>query len=99
MNQLLVVAPLDNPSFVKDQNLVRSLHRRDPVRDDETGLFFENGPESLQNLRFRLGIDAGEKVIENENRRSRQQRARQGGPLPRTSGKHDGTPAADGHAS
>src|SRR5262245_3465940 len=74
-------APLDDPSPVQDQNLVRLFYRRNPVRNDETGLLLENRPEPVQNFGFSLRVDTGKTIVEDENRWIHDQGTRQGGPL------------------
>ena len=81
IDQLLMSAPLDDLPLVQDQNLVRLFYRRNPVRNDETGLLLENLSQPLQNFGFGLRVDTRKTIVENEHRRIHDQSTRQCGPL------------------
>ena len=76
-----MVSPFDDLPFLQDQDLIRLFDGRDPVGNDHAGLFLEDQPESFEDLIFRLGIHAGETVIQDQDRAFQKQRTRQSRPL------------------
>src|SRR5262249_11128782 len=74
--QFFVVAALDDFSPFKHQNLVGISHRRKTMRNHEAGPPQQQTIQSLLNLAFSLGIDAGRCFIEQKHGRILEYRSR-----------------------
>src|SRR6187200_515936 len=57
--QLLVRPPLHDFSVLEDQDLIRALNRRQPVRDDERRASAPERSQTVLNERFTLAVEAG----------------------------------------
>ena len=77
-----VVAALHQPTLVEHQNLVAGHHARKPVRHDQRRAPRHQALQRLLNRRLVFGVHAGQRLIEDQNRRVAQQRAGDRDPLP-----------------
>src|SRR5215472_5050517 len=66
----------DDASTVQNGDAIGVAHRRDPMRDKDGGSPLHDVAEVVENLVFGLGIHAREGVIENQDTRVTDQRAR-----------------------
>lgn len=67
--QAFVIALLDDLAVPHHKNDVRVADRRQPVRDNETGLARHQFVEGRLNLELRAGVDIGRRFVENQHRR------------------------------
>src|ERR1044071_7781240 len=74
--ELRVRAVLDQPAVLDDEQPRRLAERREPVRDREYRATRHQPLEPLLDLPLGLGIDAARRLVENENPRVVQDRAR-----------------------
>ena len=70
-----MIAPLDNLAAMQHKNLIRIANRRQPVRDDERRPPFADNLQRLLDQPFRLAVDAGCRLIQDQNRRIERQRS------------------------
>src|SRR5690349_5504692 len=63
LDEVLMIAALDDAPFVDHDDLVGFLYRRDAMRDDDAGLLLDRGAEPAKNLVFGLRVDAREAVV------------------------------------
>ena len=91
-----MIAALDDLAFVEHENLVHLFHRGDSVRNDQTGLVFENRPKLMENFSLGLRVYAGKTIIEDQHGRIHDERARQRRPLFLSAGKGHAAFADDG---
>jgi hypothetical protein len=57
----------DDPAFVKHYDHVGAPQSRNPVGRDKAGFSLHAFPQARQNLLFRVRIDGGKSVIEQQN--------------------------------
>ena len=62
-------APFDDPAPVEHQDLVGVPHGGKPVGNDKAGALLHQALESLLDLAFGLGVNAGGCLVEDEHRR------------------------------
>src|SRR5213592_3666077 len=85
--KLLVRAALDDPAPVEDEYEVRVRDGRNAMRDDEHGAPLEEPLDRLLHQSLRLGIEGGRRLVENQYRWIRQQRAGDRQPLALSAGQ------------
>src|SRR5262245_33935220 len=66
----------DDPSLVQHGDAVGIANCRNTVRNENRRAPLHDLAQMIENLVFGMGIDAGERVVENQNSRAPQQRAR-----------------------
>ena len=54
-HQFVVIAALDDPAFVEDEDLIGFFHRGNAVRNDQAGFFFERSPQPVRESPPRSG--------------------------------------------
>src|SRR2546427_81715 len=97
--QLAVRALLDQPSLVEHEDAVGAHDTRETVGEDEGGAASHETIERRLDQRLALRVDRRERLVEHEDRRVAQERARDGDPLalatrePHTALAHDGVVA------
>src|SRR5204863_8861481 len=72
--QLLVSSFLPHQSFVHDDDLVSSLHRRKPMSDHHGSPAFHHATERITHLKFCFCVHAGRRFVQDENLRVVRQR-------------------------
>ncbi len=82
-------AEFDDASLVEDGDAVGVADGRDAVRDEDGRASVHDLAQVVEDLVFGVRVHAGESVVENENARTTQQGARDGGTLLLASGKRD----------
>jgi hypothetical protein len=65
---------LRDPPAVEDEEAVRSDHAREAVREDEGGASLHQAVERFLDDRLVLGVDGGERLVEDQDRSVAQQR-------------------------
>src|SRR5580693_2015774 len=60
---------LHDSSGVEDGDSVGVAHGRNPVGNENRGTALHNLAQMIENLVFRMGVDAGERVVQNQNAR------------------------------
>lgn len=93
-HQFVVGSLLENLSVVDHENPVRIFNSRKTVRNDERGTALQQAFDSLLHLNFCLCVDAGRRLVENQNPRIRHHRSGKGEKLALAVGK-TGTALAD----
>src|SRR5437763_1863941 len=73
------------------RNLIGVAGGRDPVRDQQRCAPLHHLTQAVQNLFLRIGVDGGQRVVQNQNPWIAQHCARNGGPLLLPSGERDAT--------
>ena len=76
--QFFVAAHFDNPAVIEHRDLVGVAHGRDSMRDQDRGGSGRVVAQTAQDALFGVGVDAGQRIVQNENRRPAQQGARNG---------------------
>ena len=79
--QLVMAAELNNPAVIEDCNLVSVPHRRDAMRDQNRGCRGRVGSQAAKNAFFGVRVDTGKSIIKNENGRTPEECAGDGGTL------------------
>src|SRR5712691_1769011 len=82
-------ALLDDLAAVELQNPVEAAHRRQPVRDYDRGASLHQPLHRLLDQGLRFGIEARRRLVEDQNRRVGEKRARQSDALPLTARQLD----------
>ena len=77
-HELLMDALLDDPALFHHDDEVRAAQRAQPVGHDERGAAGDRAVERLENLVLRLAVDGRGRVVEQQDRRLEQHRARDG---------------------
>ena len=90
-DQVDVAADLDQPAAIEHQDRIGTLYGREAVGDDETRAVAHQRRERLLHQPFRLGVERGTRLVEQQDRGIAQQRAGDGQPLP-LSGLASGIP-------
>src|SRR3954471_19251700 len=75
VQQLFMVATLHNFASAQDQDLIGISNCPQAVRDDKTGAARHQSLQGLLNQRLGPGINAGRRLVENENGRVFQERS------------------------
>src|SRR6267154_6454908 len=73
---------LDDLAAVEHQDAVEAAHRRQPVRDHDRGASLHEPLHRLLDQGLRFGIEARRRLVEDQNRRVCEKRARQRDALP-----------------
>ena len=81
IDQVLVFTLLSYVASFKYDNLVGVNERRQPMRNYERGLFAVAFANGIEDHRFGLAIDSGQRIIENEDGRITHQSPRDGDTL------------------
>ena len=79
--QLVVPADLDDAAALEHDDRVGAPDRGQPVRDDERRAVHHQVRERLLHEQLRFGVERGGRLVEDQNRRVLQQRARDRDPL------------------
>src|SRR6267378_4122567 len=79
--QTVVAAALHDPPLRQHDDEIRVLHGRQPVRDDEHGPVRHQALDRLLHQPFRLGVERTRRLVEEQEGRIAQQRARDGDAL------------------
>ena len=87
--EALVGAFLDDAAFVHHQDAVAGQHGREPMRDHERGALRHQPLERGLHQRLALGIERGGRLVEQEQRRVAQDRARDRDALALAAGERD----------
>ena len=77
-DQRFVPALLDDAAAVEHQQPVERPHRRQPVRDDERGAAHHQPLHRLLDQHLRFRIEAGRRLVEDQDRRIGEEGARDG---------------------
>ena len=88
-HELVVGAVLDDPALAQHDDEVGVLHRRDAVDTRNVVRPRRTLPQALEDLLLGLGVDGGERVVEDEDARVDGERAREGGALLLPAGERD----------
>ena len=80
--QLVVRAALDDLAVLEHQNLIGAPDRRQPVRDDERRAPLPQRPQAVLDQRLALAVEARRRLVEDQDARVRENRARDGDALP-----------------
>src|SRR6266550_1142486 len=88
-DEFVVGAEFDDASLVEDGDAVGVTDGRDAVRDEDGGASLHDLAQVVEDLVFGVRVHAGESVVENEDARTTQQRACDGGTLLLASGESD----------
>src|SRR5437867_10865008 len=67
LHQLIVRPTLNNPSIIQHYNLVGIFYCRNAVTDDEARAPLHDDAQTLENLLFSVGINSGERIVENQD--------------------------------
>ncbi|TMF68286.1 MAG: hypothetical protein E6I20_00455 [Chloroflexi bacterium] len=67
LEELAVRPALSDAPVVEHQDLVRVLHRRDAVRDDDARPLVHDAAQPAEDLRLGVRIDRGQRVVEDED--------------------------------
>src|SRR5579871_5923088 len=87
--EFVVGAEFDDAAAMQDGDAVRIAHGGDAMRDKDGGAAVHDVAQVIENFVFRVGIDAGEGVVENQNFGIADQGAGNGGALLLASGEGD----------
>src|SRR6185503_10962729 len=87
--ELRVRAALDDLAVFEDQDLVRAADGGETVRDDEGRAAAAKCAQAVLDFRLALAVEARRRFIEDEDRRVRENRARDGDALPLPAGELD----------
>src|SRR5437773_1244939 len=87
LDQLVMLAFLDDLSFLDNQNPVRGPHGTEPMRDDEDGAALANLREVALDNGFGLVIEGTGRLIKDQHAGIRDQGARDCNPLPLPAGQ------------
>ena len=87
LHQLVVIAAFRDPAAIEHENLVGRADRRQPVGDDERRASPFQHVEGALDDRFRLGIDARRRFVQDQDRRIEGQRPRERDQLALTRGQ------------
>ena len=87
LEQLLVRALLDEFAVVEHEDFFRVADRGKAVRDDEGRAANHEAIERIEDHGFGFGINRGCRLVEDEDRRILEKRARDGDALPFAAGK------------
>ncbi len=82
-------AEFDDVAVVQDGNLISIAHGGNTVRDKNCGAALHYFPQMVQNFVFGMRVDAGERIIENQDARVADQSSRNSGTLLLATGKRD----------
>src|SRR3954447_10389549 len=82
LQQLLVGALLDDAPVVEDEDAPGTLDGREAVRDDYRGAAPEQAPQAVLDAALRVDVDVRGRLVEHEDPRVRDQRARERDQLP-----------------
>src|ERR687897_2833307 len=94
--QLVVRAALDDLSMLEDENLIGAADRGQPVRDHERRPSMAQAAEAVLNHRLALAVEAGGRLVEDQDGRVSEDCARDGDALTLAAGQlhtalpHDG---------
>ena len=77
-----MVAAFDNDAFFQNKDRLRIAHGGQAVRDDKHRASFHQRVHAALDQAFRARIDRAGRFVENEHRRPRDGRARDGDELP-----------------
>ena len=80
--QLVVRALLDDPAVLEDDDQVGVADRREAVRDDERGPAVQQAAERLLDLALGADVDRARRLVEDQDPRVGEQRARERDELP-----------------
>src|SRR5579863_5345683 len=94
--QLVVPSELDDAPAIEYGNLIGIANSRDAVRDEDRGGGGGIGAQSAENALFSVCIHAGERIVEDKNRRAAQQCAGDGASLLLPAGERDAALADHG---
>ena len=89
-------AALHNAAGLHHQDLIRAADGRQPVRDHERRAALHQVPQAFLNQRLGFGIQARGRLVQNQNARIGQNRARNRNPLPLPAGEFHAALADDG---
>src|SRR4051812_48632695 len=81
-DQLAMGSALDDPAVLHHEDLVRALDGRQAMRDDERRSPLAERAQTVADERFALAVQARRRLVQNENARIREDRARDGHALP-----------------
>src|SRR6202008_3436324 len=90
---------LNNLSVIENNNHIGILHGRNAMADDDARSVFHDGAKTFQNFFLRIGIDGGERVVEDQDFRVPYDGAGDACPLFLSSGKRDASFADHGLVS
>src|SRR5215467_1442568 len=74
--EFVVRAEFDDASAVKDSDAVRVANRRNAMRDEDGRAAFHHVAQVIENFVFGLCIDAGKRIIQNQDARIADEGAR-----------------------
>jgi hypothetical protein len=94
--QFIVRAAFDDPPFAQHDDLIRVFHRGNAVRNQYRRALAHHVPQAAQNALFGIGIDARKRVVQYQDLRLPQNRARDRGALFLPAGKRDSALAHHG---
>src|SRR5579863_6069203 len=94
--QFFMSAQFNDSSAIEYGNLIGIANSRDAVRDEDRGGCGGIGAQSAENALLSVCIHAGERIVEDENRRAAQQCAGDGASLLLPAGKRDAALADHG---
>ena len=80
---------LDDAALVHHQDAVAGEHGREPVRDHDGGALLHQPRERVLHQRLAFGIERGGRLVEQQERRVAQDRARNGDALALAAGQRD----------
>src|ERR1700738_1241540 len=92
-HQFIERSAFDHMSVVEHQDARGIANGREPVRDHEGGASLHHLVERGVNLGFGDGVERAGRLVEDQDRRILQQRARDRQPLPLAAGRHAAPPA------
>ena len=69
-------AALDDLAALEHQDLIRAPNRRQPVRDDERRAALAQRPQAVLNQRLALAVEARRRLVEQQDARIGEDRAR-----------------------
>ena len=79
--EFFVCAAFHNAAVAKDNDLIGVANRGDAMRDQQGGSMFHDLPEPAEDAFLRIRIDAGKRVVKDQDARVAHQSAREGSSL------------------
>src|ERR1700675_4232029 len=79
--QLIVGALLDDAAVLEHDDRARVADRREAVGDDERGAAVQEAPQRMLDLPFGSDVDRGRRLVEDQDPRVGEERAREGDKL------------------
>ena len=80
---------LDDPAMIHHQNTIAGQHRRKPMGDHQRGALLHQIFQRGLHKRFAFGIERGSRLVQQQQRRIAQDRARDGDALALAAGQRD----------